>query len=213
MKILFLVVGVIVVLGVLGKIIEVCENLFKKFSRWVVEETTWVEDTNSENKNRQLANPISSKSVEQRKNVTPNQSSRSDSETPAAARIRKAKEARREAERLKEEAERLERERVAREEAERRRVEMMHKEVRKKADGYKWNAVQNRDGVQLWEGGPYWATCNVGATVPEEWGLFFGGEMLMDATGSVFVRGRQECRTSVSLDFGRCRHRIWTVKV
>ena len=29
-------------------------------------------------------------------------------------------------------------------------------------------------GVQLWEGGPYWAECNVGATKPEEkgeWGL------------------------------------------
>ena len=29
------------------------------------------------------------------------------------------------------------------------------------------------DGVQLWEGGPYWATCNVGASKPEEYGLYF----------------------------------------
>ena len=28
-------------------------------------------------------------------------------------------------------------------------------------------------GVQLWEGGPYWAECNVGATKPEEYGLYF----------------------------------------
>ena len=28
-------------------------------------------------------------------------------------------------------------------------------------------------GVQLWEGGPYWATCNVGASKPEEYGLYF----------------------------------------
>lgn len=28
-------------------------------------------------------------------------------------------------------------------------------------------------GVQLWEGGPYWAECNVGATKPEEFGYYF----------------------------------------
>lgn len=28
-------------------------------------------------------------------------------------------------------------------------------------------------GVQLWEDGPYWATCNVGATKPEEYGYYF----------------------------------------
>lgn len=29
------------------------------------------------------------------------------------------------------------------------------------------------ESVQLWAGGPKWATCNVGATKPEEYGLFF----------------------------------------
>ena len=29
------------------------------------------------------------------------------------------------------------------------------------------------DGVQLWEDGPFWATCNVGATKPEECGYYF----------------------------------------
>ena len=29
------------------------------------------------------------------------------------------------------------------------------------------------DGVQLWENGPYWAKCNVGATSPEEYGYYF----------------------------------------
>jgi len=29
------------------------------------------------------------------------------------------------------------------------------------------------DGVQLWENGPYWAKCNVGATRPEEYGYYF----------------------------------------
>ena len=28
-------------------------------------------------------------------------------------------------------------------------------------------------GVQLWEDGPYWAECNVGATKPEEYGYYF----------------------------------------
>ena len=28
-------------------------------------------------------------------------------------------------------------------------------------------------GVQLWENGPYWAECNVGATKPEEFGYYF----------------------------------------
>ena len=28
-------------------------------------------------------------------------------------------------------------------------------------------------GVQLWENGPYWATCNVGAKNPEEYGYYF----------------------------------------
>ena len=30
-----------------------------------------------------------------------------------------------------------------------------------------------RMGVQLWENGPYWAECNVGATKPEEYGYYF----------------------------------------
>ena len=28
-------------------------------------------------------------------------------------------------------------------------------------------------GVQLWENGPYWAECNVGANIPEEYGYYF----------------------------------------
>jgi len=28
-------------------------------------------------------------------------------------------------------------------------------------------------GVQLWEGGPYWAECNIGASKPEEYGYYF----------------------------------------
>lgn len=35
------------------------------------------------------------------------------------------------------------------------------------------SAEEQLPGVQLWEGGPYWAECNVGATKPEEYGLYF----------------------------------------
>ena len=34
-------------------------------------------------------------------------------------------------------------------------------------------AVDAKIGVQLWENGPYWAKCNVGATKPEECGYYF----------------------------------------
>ena len=30
-----------------------------------------------------------------------------------------------------------------------------------------------RDKVQLWAGGPYWATTNIGAEKPEDWGYYF----------------------------------------
>lgn len=33
--------------------------------------------------------------------------------------------------------------------------------------------VTARQGVQLWENGPYWATCNIGASKPEEDGHYF----------------------------------------
>lgn len=39
-------------------------------------------------------------------------------------------------------------------------------------DGYKPN-VSSSGGVQLWQDGPYWAECNVGATKPEETGYYF----------------------------------------
>ena len=33
--------------------------------------------------------------------------------------------------------------------------------------------IEPGDGVQLWENGPYWAECNVGASAPEESGYYF----------------------------------------
>ena len=44
-------------------------------------------------------------------------------------------------------------------------------------------------GVQLWEGGPYWAECNVGATKPEEYGYYFwwGDTVGYTNTGSGWI--------------------------
>jgi len=44
-------------------------------------------------------------------------------------------------------------------------------------------------GVQLWENGPYWAECNVGATKPEEYGYYFwwGDTVGYTNTGSAWI--------------------------
>ncbi len=44
-------------------------------------------------------------------------------------------------------------------------------------------------GVQLWENGPYWAECNVGATRPEEYGYYFwwGDTVGYTNTGSGWI--------------------------
>lgn len=39
--------------------------------------------------------------------------------------------------------------------------------------GMEFEPEKDLGGVQLWEGGPYWAECNVGATKPEEYGYYF----------------------------------------
>ena len=44
-------------------------------------------------------------------------------------------------------------------------------------------------GVQLWENGPYWAECNVGAAKPEEYGYYFwwGDTVGYTNTGSAWI--------------------------
>ena len=44
-------------------------------------------------------------------------------------------------------------------------------------------------GVQLWENGPYWAECNVGASKPEEYGYYFwwGDTVGYTNTGSAWI--------------------------
>ena len=50
-------------------------------------------------------------------------------------------------------------------------------------------AGDNLGGVQLWENGPYWAECNVGATKPEEYGYYFwwGDTVGYTNTGSGWI--------------------------
>ena len=49
--------------------------------------------------------------------------------------------------------------------------------------------VEDFGGVQLWENGPYWAECNVGATKPEEYGYYFwwGDTVGYTNTGSGWI--------------------------
>ena len=49
------------------------------------------------------------------------------------------------------------------------------------------------EGVQLWEGGPYWATCNVGAAKPEDCGYYFWWG---DTVGYKHVNSKWEAVTS-----------------
>ena len=46
-------------------------------------------------------------------------------------------------------------------------------QVRTNASVTVTGAKKELGGVQLWENGPYWAECNVGATRPEEYGYYF----------------------------------------
>lgn len=45
-------------------------------------------------------------------------------------------------------------------------------------------------GVQLWENGPYWAECNVGASKPEEYGYYFSHLKTPWACLAVAVKNR-----------------------
>ena len=49
------------------------------------------------------------------------------------------------------------------------------------------------EGVQLWEGGPYWATCNVGAARPEDCGYYFWWG---DTVGYRYLNSKWEAVTS-----------------
>ena len=53
-------------------------------------------------------------------------------------------------------------------------------------------------GVQLWENGPFWAECNVGATKPEEYGYYFwwGDTVGYTNTGSAWISVKEG--TSIS---------------
>ena len=49
--------------------------------------------------------------------------------------------------------------------------------------------VNGHSGVQLWEGGPYWATTNIGAENPEDFGLYFWwGDTVGHSSGYSFTK-------------------------
>ena len=61
-------------------------------------------------------------------------------------------------------------------------------------------------GVQLWEGGPYWAECNVGATKPEEYGYSFWWGDTVGYARNASDDGWVSSRTGASFSFesGNC---------
>lgn len=61
-------------------------------------------------------------------------------------------------------------------------------------------------GVQLWEGGPYWAECNVGATKPEEYGYYFWWGDTVGYARNASGNGWVSSRTGASFSFsgGNC---------
>ena len=62
--------------------------------------------------------------------------------------------------------------------------------------------AEDLGGVQLWEGGPYWAECNVGASKPEEYGYYFwwGDTVGYTNTGSGWISVKDG--TSISFNEG-----------
>lgn len=62
-------------------------------------------------------------------------------------------------------------------------------------------AVAASSGVQLWENGPYWAECNVGAENPEDAGLYFSwGDTLGTENGLTAGKSDMQLRTDGFID-------------
>ena len=62
-------------------------------------------------------------------------------------------------------------------------------------------AATSLGGVQLWEGGPYWAECNVGATKPEEYGYYFWWGDTVGYARNASGNGWVSSRTGASFSF------------
>lgn len=59
-------------------------------------------------------------------------------------------------------------------------------------------------GVQLWANGPYWATCNVGATKPEEYGYYFWWGDTVGYERNANDNGWISVKDSTNYSFGNC---------
>lgn len=68
-------------------------------------------------------------------------------------------------------AAKAETERNARLDAERKAKEEAERLAREKAEAER--KAREHGGIQLWEGGPYWAGTNIGAEKPEDYGHYF----------------------------------------
>lgn len=64
-------------------------------------------------------------------------------------------------------------------------------------------------GVQLWEGGPYWAECNVGATKPEEYGYYFWWGDTVGYARNASNDGWVSSRTGASFHFSSSNCPTW----
>ena len=58
--------------------------------------------------------------------------------------------------------------------------------------------------VQLWENGPYWAKCNVGATKPEEYGYYFWWGDTVGYKRNAANNGWVSVKDGSSFSFGNC---------
>jgi len=95
-----------------------------------------------------------------------------ESATEYERRIAEERNAREEFERRKREAE--EAERKDKEEAERKATEKAERKAKEESERIEAVRRNHEHGkVQLWAGGPYWATRNIGADNPEDYGLYF----------------------------------------
>ena len=59
-------------------------------------------------------------------------------------------------------------------------------------------------GVQLWANGPYWATCNVGATKPEEYGYYFWWGDTVGYKRNANNNGWVSVKDGASFSFSNC---------
>ena len=66
-------------------------------------------------------------------------------------------------------------------------------------------AIDAHEGIQLWEGGPYWATTNIGAEEPWCFGYYFfwGDALGFKRENDTWVCGDGSAQSAISLSYGK----------